>query len=200
MQGSNAVERSAVAQKLAKACEEKELLVTFFFSSEDPNRNNPRYLVLAIVHEMSLAISSIRNRILGIVEDRPDILQASIETQFKTLVVGNFLSWRSKLRDAFSPSRIMTASSTLVIIDGLDECLSVSEQERVLSLVQSAMEKKLPVRFLICSRLEPEIQKIFNGDGLRQYMEMISLDSNDSNPLEPLCPSYDQNSRYSGGR
>ncbi|KAF9267028.1 hypothetical protein L218DRAFT_841202, partial [Marasmius fiardii PR-910] len=129
LQGSNAVERSAVAQNLAKVREEKELLATFFFSSEDPNRNNPRYLVLAIAHEMTLAIPGTRNRVIKAVEDRPDIIQASIESQFETLVIGPFSSWRSKLRDALSPSRIMTASSTLIIIDGLDECLPISEQE-----------------------------------------------------------------------
>ncbi|KAF9260168.1 hypothetical protein L218DRAFT_947086 [Marasmius fiardii PR-910] len=61
LQGSESSWRSAVAQKLAKECEEKELLSTFFFSTEDPNRNTPRYLTLAIAHEM-MATSSFGTR------------------------------------------------------------------------------------------------------------------------------------------
>ncbi|KAF9261604.1 hypothetical protein L218DRAFT_973926 [Marasmius fiardii PR-910] len=100
---------------------------------------------------------------------RPQLLQASLEAQFKALVVKPLLSWKNA-------SRIIMASPTLVIIDGLDECIAIDEQQQVLSIVLLAMAKKLPLQFLICSRPEPQIRERFNQQDLRQYTESISLD------------------------
>ncbi|KAF9264439.1 hypothetical protein L218DRAFT_844397, partial [Marasmius fiardii PR-910] len=71
-------------------------------------------------------------------------------------------------------------SPTLIIIDGLDECLALGDQQQVLSLVLSAMEHRLPLRFLICSRPELQIQDRFNQQNLQQFTKSISL-NNDLN-------------------
>ncbi|KAF9260170.1 hypothetical protein L218DRAFT_1079541 [Marasmius fiardii PR-910] len=179
LQGSDSVWRSAIAQKLAKEEDGTELLATFFFSSTDSNRNNPQYLALAIAHEMLTRTSfGTRNSILQILQDTRDILGASVESQFETLVIGAFLNWRTKLCDAFRfPLRIMTASSTLIILDGLDECGSVKDQECALSLVVSAMEKRLPIRFLISSRPTDHLRNQFDEPDLRQHTKILSLDN-----------------------
>ncbi|KAF9260171.1 hypothetical protein L218DRAFT_824343, partial [Marasmius fiardii PR-910] len=180
LQGSDNIWRSAVAQKLAKECEGKELLATFFFSSTDSNRSNPRYLALAIAHGM-LANFGTRNGVIQAVQDSPNILdpEASVESQFKTLVIGAFSNWRNKLYETFRFSlHLMAASSTLIIFDSLDECGSNNEQEQVLSLVLSAMEKQLPFRFLICSRPTDHLQQQFDKPNLHRYTKILSLDSN----------------------
>ncbi|KAF9260173.1 hypothetical protein L218DRAFT_622057 [Marasmius fiardii PR-910] len=183
LQGSDSVWRSAIAQRLAKSCEGKELLATFFFSSKDRNRNKFKYLVLAIAHEMMITNCGTRDTIIRAVHAKPDIFRASVETQFETLVTGAFLNWRKKLHNAFFPLHVVTASSTLIILDGLDECSSARAQTRVLSLVLSAMENKLPVRFLICSRPTVHLQKAFHDPNLRQYTKIVSLDSDSDTPL-----------------
>ncbi|KAF9260175.1 hypothetical protein L218DRAFT_622087 [Marasmius fiardii PR-910] len=177
LQGSENSWRSALAQKLAKGCEGKELLATFFFSSRDPNRNNPQYLALAIAHDLNRQQPDGRPGWFRLEEE-------TVESQFKMLVVGTFLNWRTRLYDGFRfPLRIMMASSTLIILDGLDECGSDSEQERVLSLVLSAMEKKLPVRFLICSRPTEHLRQQFDKPDLHRYTRILSLDNDANTPL-----------------
>ncbi|KAF9260957.1 hypothetical protein L218DRAFT_827068, partial [Marasmius fiardii PR-910] len=171
LRGSAGVGKSAIAQTVAERCENKELLASFFFSRTDPDRNNPKFLVLAIAHGISTAIPSLRNTINRAIKDKPQLLQASLESQFKALVVKPLLSWKNA-------SHIIMASPALLIIDGLDECIATDEQQQVLSLVILAMKKRLPLRFLICSRPEPQIRERFNRGDLRHYTESISLDGN----------------------
>ncbi|KAF9260960.1 hypothetical protein L218DRAFT_931806, partial [Marasmius fiardii PR-910] len=120
LRGSAGVGKSAIAQTVAERCENKELLASFFFSRADPNRNNPKFLVLAIAHGISMGISGLRNSINGAIRDKPQLLQASLESQFKALVVKPLLSWKNA-------SRIIMASPALVVIDGLDECIATDE-------------------------------------------------------------------------
>ncbi|KAF9260165.1 hypothetical protein L218DRAFT_1003084 [Marasmius fiardii PR-910] len=182
LQGSDRVWRSALAQKLAKDCEGKELLATFFFSTEDPNRNTPRYLPLAIAHGM-LTTGSFGTR-LSILEQLsrfPRPIENTLDSQFKMLVA---FDWRTKLYNAFSfPSCIMKASSTLIILDGFDECGSDGKKDRVLSYISSALTEKLPVRFLICSQPTDYLRKRFGRPGLRMYAKIVSLDNDWGTPL-----------------
>ncbi|KAF9260159.1 hypothetical protein L218DRAFT_1079536 [Marasmius fiardii PR-910] len=186
LQGSDCVWRSALAQKLAKECEGKELLATFFFSTKDPNRNHPRFLALAIVHEMlTTGCLGTRVSILQMLALRyPTSLDNySLNSQFAMLVTGTS-NWRTKLYDAFRfPSRIMKASSTLIVLNGLDECGSDQEQDQVLSYIYLAMTKKLPVRFLVCSRPTDYLQKRFSHLNLRCHTKIVSLDSDWNTPL-----------------
>ncbi|KAF9260964.1 hypothetical protein L218DRAFT_871320, partial [Marasmius fiardii PR-910] len=171
LRGSAGVGKSAIAQTVAEKCEKKELLASFFFSRVDPNRNHPRYLVLAIAHGISISIPSLRNSINRAIKNRPQLLQASLEAQIEALVVKPLLSWKNA-------SCIIIAPPALVVIDGLDECLAAYEQQQVLSLAVLAMKKKLPMQFLICSRPEPQIRERFNRKDLRRFTESISLDGN----------------------
>ncbi|KAF9260160.1 hypothetical protein L218DRAFT_621643 [Marasmius fiardii PR-910] len=186
LQGSGSSWRSAVAQRLAKECEGKKLLATFFFSNEDPRRNTPQYLALAIAHEMlNTGSFGTRNSVIQALSKQWGmLLTAPVEMQFERLVINAYLNWRNKLYNALRfPFRTMTASSTLIILDGLDECSSVKEQEQVLSLVLIAMEKKLPIRFLISSRPTQHLRRQFDKPELRQHTKIISLDSDSDTPL-----------------
>ncbi|KAF9259438.1 hypothetical protein L218DRAFT_838813, partial [Marasmius fiardii PR-910] len=176
LRGSAGIGKSAIARTFAEMCEGKELLGTFFFSRADPNRNNPRYLVLAIAHGITTGIPGLRKTVVQVVQRRPEILQASLEVQLQKLVIEPLLKWRNRIRDTFSISRVWRVSSTLFIIDGLDECLSIREQQRVLSLVLLAVKKELPIRFLICSRPEPHIRESFKQEDLSRSTKFLSLD------------------------
>ncbi|KAF9264443.1 hypothetical protein L218DRAFT_844896, partial [Marasmius fiardii PR-910] len=176
IRGSAGMGKSAIAQTIAERCDGKELLADFFFSRADPNRNNPRYIVLAIAHAITTTIPLLHNPIMGVIKSSPQILQADLETQFRHLVVKPFQRWRSQLRSTFFIAHILRASATLIVIDGLDECISPKEQKIVLSLISMAIKEKLPLRFLICSRPEASIRGCFNGSDLHPFTKYVSLD------------------------
>ncbi|KAF9263185.1 hypothetical protein L218DRAFT_831810, partial [Marasmius fiardii PR-910] len=176
LRGSAGSGKSAIAQTIAEVCEGKELPSSFFFSKSDPNRNNPQYLVFAIAHGITTTIPSLQSTTRQVVQNKPEILEASLESQFKALVTEPLLSRGNWLWNLVSYSRIVKAPPTLVIIDGLDECHSTSDQQQVLSLVVSAMQHKLPIRFLICSHPESHIRDQFNQQNLRQFTTSILLD------------------------
>ncbi|KAF9259448.1 hypothetical protein L218DRAFT_874688 [Marasmius fiardii PR-910] len=166
--------KSGITQTVAEICDGKELLAAFFFSREDPNRNNARYLALAIAHEITAAIPDLRNKIMQAVRDKPEILHAALESQFQKLVIEPLLEWKNQTRHSLSQA----SRGILVIIDGFDECGGIQEQERVLSLLLLAM-KKVPLRFLICSRPDPWIrERIDQEDQHIQYSLEIQQKAN----------------------
>ncbi|KAF9256680.1 hypothetical protein L218DRAFT_881225, partial [Marasmius fiardii PR-910] len=154
--GSACAGKSAIAQTVAERCEQNELLASFFFSRTDPNWNTSKYLTLAIADGITTAIPALQSSIPQKVQDTPEILHMTLKQEFNALVVEPLLQWRKDIPEFFSTLHTPTAPS-LVIIDGLDECLHPLDQEEVLSLALLAMKEKLPLHFLICSRPEPQI-------------------------------------------
>ncbi|KAF9255636.1 hypothetical protein L218DRAFT_839517, partial [Marasmius fiardii PR-910] len=192
--GSAGAGKSAIAQTIAERCEGKELLVSFFFSKTDPNRNIPRYLALAIADALITTHPTLQDIILQVINDRPAILHMTLEAQFRALVVEPLLKWRKGATYFPSTSQTLMVPS-LVIIDGLDECLNPLEQKEVLSLVLVAMEQELPISFLICSRPEPQIREEFTGDGLHQFTKSLSLNDDEhvNQDIESVfCEGFDK--------
>ncbi|KAF9255815.1 hypothetical protein L218DRAFT_835799, partial [Marasmius fiardii PR-910] len=165
IRGSAGMGKSAIAQTIVERCDHKELLADLFFSRADPNRNNPRYLVLAIAHAITTVIPLLCSPIKRVIKSSPQILQADLETQFRYLVESTTLHIFHS-----------THSQGVIIIDGLNECMSLQEQKLVLSLVSLAVKEELPLRFLICSRPEPSIRECFSGSDLHPFTNYVSLD------------------------
>ncbi|KAF9255337.1 hypothetical protein L218DRAFT_1035842, partial [Marasmius fiardii PR-910] len=168
LRGSAGVGKSAIAQTVAERCQGRELIASFFFSRSDANRNNIHYFALAIADSITKEIPSLRKRIIQTVQDRPEILRASLNVQFRVLVI-------ESLQNALSTPFFILRPCKLIVIDGLVECVAVDEQQQVLSLVSAAVKEKLPLHFLICSRPEPPIYDRFNQDDLNPYTRSISL-------------------------
>ena len=65
----------------------------------------------------------------------------------------------------------------LVIIDALDECDSDHDQKTFLTLIGNELvSRRIPLRFLICSRPEPQIQETFNMDSMKLVTRVVILD------------------------
>jgi uridine kinase len=109
--------KSAIAQTIAEMCEEEMLLLaSFFFSRNDPSRNNVNPLIATIAYQITLNIPQVRDTILGAIEHDPLIFSKSLPVQFKSLIVAPL----QPLVDAGFFNE--PTSRRLVIIDGLDEC------------------------------------------------------------------------------
>ncbi|KAK1221871.1 hypothetical protein PQX77_015310 [Marasmius sp. AFHP31] len=81
---------------------------------------------------------------------------------------------------AITPSypSMQTEKPDLVIIDGLDECSDEDTQLRIISTIESAFRRSpnFPLRFLICSRPEAWLLKVFAARPLRQLSKVVVLD------------------------
>ncbi|KAK1229938.1 hypothetical protein PQX77_006991, partial [Marasmius sp. AFHP31] len=171
LSGAAGVGKSAIAMTVAKSLENKGLLAfSFFFFRSDPKRNNPSALMLSISHDLASTTPLIRSHIKNTLNENPKILDATLEDQFRELVLEPALAFDG-----------VPAPPKIVIIDGLDECGDEETQLRILSILQSPCQPAsdaTPLRFLICSRPEAWIQEAFAADPLSQLSRMVVL--NDS--------------------
>ncbi|KAJ8076011.1 hypothetical protein PM082_021993 [Marasmius tenuissimus] len=143
LRGSPRVSTSATAALMAaKSKSEGTLACSFFFSREDPGLNHPRHLALAIAHGLASYSEDFQKLIDCIILSRPQLLSAPMKEQFFHLVTQPLLQ-QNRRGDSVAP---------LVVINGLDECTEAKDQRHVLSVVASAAETGIPLRFLICSQ------------------------------------------------
>ncbi|KAL0065551.1 hypothetical protein AAF712_007462 [Marasmius tenuissimus] len=153
--GAAGIGKSAIAQALSEHYTRSgELAAAFFFSRNDFARDKLDPVIATIVHQL---VSSRRLKPLlspfveHTISSTPGILQKTWETQFEALI---------QEPCAQVDPRQWTNLPRLVIIDGLDECIEVSSQKRLLKKIQR-VTGTLPLNFLVFSRPEPHITRIF---------------------------------------
>ncbi|KAK1215194.1 hypothetical protein PQX77_022211 [Marasmius sp. AFHP31] len=173
LSGAAGVGKSAIALTIAKSLEDLGLLASsFFFFRSDAKRNNPSALALTIAHELATITPLMRNCIEERISADPKILEASLEEQFRELVITPTLMLSTE-RSQNAP-----AAANIIIIDGLDECGEEATQLRILSIIESTYQQTphFPLRFLICSRPEAWIREAFSDEALLQLSENVVLD------------------------
>ncbi|KAK1223831.1 hypothetical protein PQX77_013285 [Marasmius sp. AFHP31] len=179
--GPAGVGKSAIALTVAESYEvEGRLASSFFFLRSDPKRNDTSALIPFIAHGLTSMTPLMRNHIEQKISEDPTILDATLEYQFRELVLQPALMWgkQRSLWGFFTDLPGSPVVPNIVIIDGLDECGDEDTQLRILSIIQSAYQQAphFPLRFLICSRPESWIQEAFADDPLLQLSKRIILD------------------------
>ncbi|KIK61908.1 hypothetical protein GYMLUDRAFT_165577 [Collybiopsis luxurians FD-317 M1] len=155
--GAAGVGKSAIAQTVSEEFANSHLAASFFFSRADPTRNNLQHFFTTV--SLQMATSHVLGPILSeyvdlTVRRERNIVHAKLERQFQELVA--------------KPCHRLTAEQwnnlpQLIVIDGLDECIDIASQERLLSIIREAKSGSMvPFKFLICSRPEPRIRNAFN--------------------------------------
>jgi len=164
--------KSAIAQTIAEICEqEMTLLASFFFSRNDPSRNNVKPLIATIAYQIISNLPGVRDAVLGAVERDPLIFSKSLTVQLKSLIVEPL----QPLVDAGFFSE--PTSRRLVIIDGLDECSDPKVQRNIVDVLANAQQQYgLPLIFLFASRPEQDISFAFNTGILPSVTTRIALD------------------------
>ncbi|KAK1217335.1 hypothetical protein PQX77_020016 [Marasmius sp. AFHP31] len=181
LSGPAGVGKSAIALTVAESYEiEGRLASSFFFFRSDSKRNGPSALIPFIAHGLTSITPLMRTHIEQKISEDPKILDATLEVQFRELVLQPALSWgkQRSLWGFFTDLPGSPVVPNIVIIDGLDECGKEDTQRRILSIIQSAYQQapQFPLRFLICSRPESWIQEAFADDPLFQLSKTIVLD------------------------
>ncbi|KAE9395442.1 hypothetical protein BT96DRAFT_997661 [Gymnopus androsaceus JB14] len=137
------------------------------FAREDPSRNSLSSFFITISYQLATSSALtplLKDSIDRTVRDTPGIIHANLEEQFRAVIV--------------SPCNSLTAEQwnslpRLIVIDGLDECIDIASQERLLSIICQAKTAALPLpfKFLICSRPEPRIWDAFRHQDLHSMLD-----------------------------
>ncbi|KAK7028815.1 hypothetical protein VNI00_014828 [Paramarasmius palmivorus] len=158
--GTVGVGKSAIAQTLCEKFVTSCLAASFFFSRTDSSRNHIDCFVATISHQLATAKSFVfrywaRRAIRAAMKnDRAILRRIAIEETFRALVLGPYMAV-PRIFQAYTPS--------VLIVDGLDECLDIPSQERLLKLWAATMSRHpCPFDLLIFSRPEPHITDFFN--------------------------------------
>lgn len=153
--------KSTIAQTVAEECAQDYTLATFFFCGT-PNRNAAERLMLSIVYQLAIRKRFIRAQIENIVERDPSILGKPLEILIEKLILPLFISTSPNDMHAKRPPS-HTVPPYLVIIDGLDKCKGDNSPcDVVRHIGKLAHTNGVPLRFVIVSRPEHQIEESFN--------------------------------------
>lgn len=172
--GPMGVGKSALAQTLGEWAERSGILGAAIFLSN--GQNDPYRIFASIAHQLARKDSGgpyALHIARQLVADGTLLRKKDLATQFKELIL-----------DPMSGlSSIPSQRELVVIIDGLDECQGDREQCEILRLIGKTVNspRPLPIRWLICSRPEPDIRR----EVLRQFethclRKEVPMDSEES--------------------
>ncbi|KAK1235386.1 hypothetical protein PQX77_001393 [Marasmius sp. AFHP31] len=167
--GAAGVGKSAIAQALSeKSIETGRLAAAFFFSRNDASRDKLDPFIPTITHQL-VNSPALKPLLMPLVDDAlrstPGIWEINWEDQFKAIIQEPCA--RVQLSEWETLPR-------LVIIDGVDECVDVTSQKRLLETIR-ASAVTLPLDFLIFSRPEPHITRISGHESFIPAPRITSL-------------------------
>ncbi|KAK7017512.1 hypothetical protein VNI00_018614 [Paramarasmius palmivorus] len=147
---------------------------SFFFSRNDPTRDKLDPLVATIIYQF-LTSEPLREvlgpTIIEAVRSNPGIFQLSFEDQLRKLVLEPCSN--------VDPQEWKNLPN-LIVIDGLDECVLLPSQERLLLMIRQAIPG-CPLIFLIASRPEPRICRAFEHEAFSLHLQRLAIgDSSES--------------------
>ena len=169
LSGSAGTGKSAIAQTISERCKPNgRLAATFFFFRTSSERNTSERLVATLAYQIALSVPGAKEFITKAVDDDLSVFSKDINSQLFELIIHPLTlaahGWDS-------------TEQRLVIIDGLDECIDKRQQTDILNAICNAfMTHELPLRFLICSRPEYNIQMRFERSDLQSATARIVID------------------------
>ncbi|KAF9260218.1 hypothetical protein L218DRAFT_962835 [Marasmius fiardii PR-910] len=191
LRGSAGIGKSAIAQTISEEFEKTgRLAASFFFSRHQPKRNLSNYLFPAIAYQLTSSVPELREPIANVIRSDPDVLQHSLELQFARLIAEPCRGLVGDIEDR-------GPLPSLVVIDGLDECIDNDGQHQILTTLGNALSGPSGprLRYLILSRPEPSIKDTLDLAIFRPYLSCLSLDSDASSRRDIqtyLCEEFER--------
>ena len=162
--GRAGVGKSALMQKIA----ELDLAYfggCFFFRRGAPRCNVKDQLFSTLAYQLAMNVDGMLEPIDRAMIQDFSLPKMSAAVQLKRLII--------------EPIRLLPIPprSTIIIIDGLDECEAFNSQRDVLTLIgQVTMDPSVAIRFIIASRPEHQICEMFNKEPLFSKTLRLVLD------------------------
>ncbi|KAF8629825.1 hypothetical protein AX14_011087, partial [Amanita brunnescens Koide BX004] len=155
--------KSTVARTIAKEYDEREQLAASFFFWRNTDRADIKKLVPTLAWQIA------RDSEILPAKQQMEKAQKKSRVPLHELSLENQLSTLRRLADPTGPN--------LIVIDGLDECAS---QDRIIRLIDWLRKNRLPFRFLLTSRPEPNIKARFAYRQGGRLIEVLSLSLTES--------------------
>ncbi|TFK65842.1 hypothetical protein BDN72DRAFT_900353 [Pluteus cervinus] len=151
--GPMGVGKSAFAKWIAEYYERKhQLAASFFFFGGHQDTNHIGKLIPSIAYRIAVSVPVARPRIIEQINNDPTILTKSLATQWKKLIIEPLAYVQYPI---------------LIVIDGIDEIVSATEQSSLLRCILSASGRSGPfIKILLTSRPESQIREEFDIFGL----------------------------------
>jgi len=160
LSGGAGVGKSALAQTLSEKFHQNEMLAaTFFFFRNDGLKNDGNTLIPTLVLQLVNTFKGLGPLVEERIHANPDLFTKQHQSQIQDLLV------EPLRRLSVKPMRNLIPRPRLIVIDGLDECQHPDVQCSLLRAIASAIpHMSYPLRFLVTSRPEPHIVRLFNHD------------------------------------
>ncbi len=162
--------RSALCQSLAEMCIQQGIKVaSFFFFRTDSTRNIIDPVIATLAYQIIQLYPETKEFIINSIESHPLIFEQTFAAQLEVLIV--------------TPIRYLQILNTgvklLLILDGVDECMTTSAQEDLVRTCAELLQcKNLPLLVLFGSRREAQIQMAFNTREMDGILKQLPLDDN----------------------
>ncbi|TFK36272.1 hypothetical protein BDQ12DRAFT_255635 [Crucibulum laeve] len=159
--------KTAIAQTVSEElADQNRLAASFFFSRGKERRSSCRHLIPSLAFQLALSMPKLRTPIQNVVDVDPSIFDKPLRLQTQKLLIE---PCQDMMRREFQPM--------VVVIDGIDECEDITGQQELLLVVKDTLcRKDLPIRFLLASRPEPGIRRIFDQPAFTNVLRRIVLD------------------------
>ncbi|CAE6478279.1 unnamed protein product [Rhizoctonia solani] len=177
--GFNAPAKRAAASKLTNVPVGDHTPVigaNFFCSRIMPECHQVENIIPTIAYQLIRYSKPFGHAIYSILESEPDVSSSTLDIQYSKLIVEPLKMVQGSLPTSF-----------IVVIDALDVCENLDSLGNILDLLLSTPDI-LPIRFLVTSRLEPEISQQMKGQineqGNRQLTLQKTIIDSESSDLE----------------
>ena len=166
--GAAGAGKSAIARTMAEKLHSRQrLLATFFFSRQDSSRNHINSVIATLAYKIALTVPEARSLIVATIENDPLIFHCGFAHQLQRLII----------EPLHQLSHQGVIYPTVIVIDGLDECLNHNERTIFLHAISGAAgQDSMLLKFLITSRPEVPIARVFNIIPLIDVSARHSLD------------------------
>jgi hypothetical protein len=153
--------KSTIAQTFAEmSFADGKLGASFFCSRDVDGRSNLRPIFPTLAFQLAHRYPHFRQELLPVLTANPDVGQETLCSQMEKLLVGPFQA---------------TETSTLIIIDALDECQDEEPASALLSVLSRYVDKIPFVKFFITGRPEPRIRSGFRLELLQPHTDVLRL-------------------------
>ncbi|KAL5634266.1 hypothetical protein ACGC1H_006174 [Rhizoctonia solani] len=169
MSGMAGTGKTTIAYSLCTSLEQASALgASFFCSRIIPECRQVKHIIPTIAYQLARYSLPFRCALDKVLELNPDAHTRAPKTQYQKLLAYPLVQVQASLPSDF-----------IVVIDALDECENEDSLGHILDLLLSPTSV-LPIRFLVSSRPEPEInQRMANLGGEQDRSRLVLHDLNE---------------------
>ncbi|KAI9070398.1 WD40 repeat-like protein, partial [Trametes sanguinea] len=159
--------KSTISTTTAHRCHILRILAATFFCGRDGDRSNVLAIMPTIAYQLARLCEIYRGALRKAVADNPNVHQMSVASQLEKLIVEPLCAALEGGSHAFDDA--------VIVVDALDEC---TDDEAVSVVVKSLAlhhERLAPLRILVTSRPEPNINAGFVMPALAANTQHFAL-------------------------